>query len=31
MGWVRDFSLANGGYTNPIFEILIAEASDVLG
>ena len=29
MGRVRDFSLANGGYTSPVFEIRIAEYPDV--
>jgi hypothetical protein len=29
MGRVRDFSLANGGYTSPVFEIRIAESTDV--
>jgi hypothetical protein len=29
MGRVRDFSPANGGYTSPVFEIRIAESSDV--
>ena len=29
MGRVRDFSPANGGYTSPVFEIRIAESTDV--
>jgi hypothetical protein len=29
MGRVRDFSPENGGYTSPVFEIRIAEGSDV--
>jgi len=29
MGRVRDFSPANGGYTSPVFEIRIAEITDV--
>ena len=29
MGRVRDFSPANGGYTSPVFEIRIAEETDV--
>ena len=29
MGRVRDFSPENGGYTSPVFEIRIAESTDV--
>ena len=29
MGRVRDFSPVNGGYTSPVFEIRIAESTDV--
>ena len=29
MGRVRDFSPENGGYTSPVFEIMIAEDTDV--
>jgi hypothetical protein len=29
MGRVRDFSPAHGGYTSPVFEIRIAESTDV--
>ena len=29
MGRVRDFSPLNGGYTSPVFEIRIAESTDV--